>query len=169
MKLKDIHNWSTERISQRVLYALVILAILVFGLFYLIGYDRPYDEDPNFNAPLFTDAVIILMIVLVLVTVAIAVWAVYSGLRKRGRADRLDNNIPVKKISYIVSVGTFVLLIFSFLIGSSSVMMINGKQFSDVLWLKVADMFIYASLILMFVALSAVVYGATRYYRKDRK
>ena len=29
------------------------LAVLVFGLFYLIGYDLPFDENPDFNAPLF--------------------------------------------------------------------------------------------------------------------
>lgn len=169
MKLSNIRNWSTERISQRILYALITLSVVVFCMFYLIGYNRPYAEDPNFNDPLLTDGLLILMVLLVIATMCIAVWSIYSGLRKRGKADRLDNNIPIKKISYSVSIGTFVLMIFTFLVGSSSMMMINGKQYVEAFWLKTADMFISSSLILILVAIFAVVFGTTRYYRKDRR
>ncbi len=44
-------NKSAENISQRIFYLLIGLAILVFGLFFLVGYDMPFDENPDFNAP----------------------------------------------------------------------------------------------------------------------
>ena len=37
------------------------LAVVVFALFFLVGYDMPFLENPDFNAPLFTDVLIILM------------------------------------------------------------------------------------------------------------
>ena len=47
MKLK-IFIIGQQNAFPSVFYTLwSFLATLVFGLFYLIGYDRPYDEDPN--------------------------------------------------------------------------------------------------------------------------
>ena len=63
-KLSDIRNWTTERVSQRVLYVVIAFTVIVFGLFYTIGYDRPFDDDPSFNAPLFTDLLLAFMFVL---------------------------------------------------------------------------------------------------------
>ena len=48
-------------------------------------------------------------------------------------------------------------------------MMINGQKYADTLWLKAADMFIYTALLLLIAAIGAVVYGATRYYRKEKR
>ena len=60
-KFKVQSNKSAEQISQKVFRLMIGLAVLVFGLFYLIGYDLPFDENPDFNAPLFTDVLIFLM------------------------------------------------------------------------------------------------------------
>lgn len=68
--------WSTEKRSSRVLYALVGLIIIVFALFWLIGFDRPFDDDPNFNSPLFTDALLIVTALIFLFGVGLAVWSV---------------------------------------------------------------------------------------------
>ena len=48
-------------------------------------------------------------------------------------------------------------------------MIINGKPFSDWIWLKVSDMFIFTSILLLVIAFGAVVFGATRYIRRERK
>lgn len=169
MKLSNIHRWPTERLSQRILYVLIGMATVIFSLFYVIGYDHPYAINPNFNAPLFTDAIIWLMFVLVLGAVGLTFWAVWTGLRKRGKSGRLDNNIPVKQISYAISIGTVVLAAVTFGLGSSSEMLINSRKYADTLWLKTADMFIYTGGLLLIAAVAAVVYGATRYYRKEKR
>ncbi len=41
-----------EKISQQVFYIMIGLAVLVFGLFFLVGYDFAFRENPDFNAPL---------------------------------------------------------------------------------------------------------------------
>ena len=65
MKLHNIAHWPTERISQRVLYLLIALTVMVFALFYFVAYDRPFADDPSFNAPLFTDLLLVFMLLLV--------------------------------------------------------------------------------------------------------
>ena len=50
-----------EQLSTRVLYVLVALVVIVFGAFFLIGYDVPYEDHPSFNASLLTEAVLVFM------------------------------------------------------------------------------------------------------------
>lgn len=164
--IKQWREWPTEKISSRVLYVLAGIAVLIFVLFWLIGYDRPYEEDPNFSEPLFTGMLLVFIELLFLLSVAIAAWSMVRALKIRGKAEAMDNNIPVKKIGYGVAIGTVALLLVSFALSSTTPMKINGATFNNVLWLKVADMFIVTSLTLMLVAVGAVVYGSTKYRRK---
>ena len=57
--LHGIRKLDAEQVSTRVLYVLVALAVVVFGAFFLIGYDQPYEDDPQFNAPVLTDVVLV--------------------------------------------------------------------------------------------------------------
>lgn len=158
---------SVERQSSYVLYVLVALVAVVFVLFWLIGYDRPFDENPNFDAPLFTDAVLLLGYLLILGAIGCAVWTTARTLRIRGKGESYDNNIPVKRIGYIIVAGVFVLMLLTLLCGSDTAMNINGTTFSDRFWLKAADMFICTSLCLLAAAIGTAIYGATRYNRKS--
>lgn len=169
IRISKIRDLSTEKISQRVLYGLIGLTVLIFALFFLVGYDLPYIDDPSFNAPLLTDVLLGFMVVLVIVAIAVAVLAVVRAVKKSGRSESMVNNISVKKITVAVLILLAVLLLGTFLLGSSQSLLINGKDFTDTLWLKVADMFVNTSLILIVVAAVAVIYGATRYYRKAEK
>lgn len=164
MKPAFTHNWSTERISQRVFYVLIGVIVLVFALFYLVGFNLPFIEDPAFKAPFFTGAVLVLMYLLLLGALCTAAWAVYTTLKKRGKGGRMDNNIPVKKLAYGMLFITLGLLVFTFLFGSTGAMLINGKDYTDAFWLRMADMFINTTAVLMVIAIGAAIFGATRYY-----
>ena len=74
-KFKVQSNKSSENISQRIFYLLIGLAVLVFGLFFLVGYDMPFVENPDFNAPLFTDVLIVLMWLFLIGGVGLAVYS----------------------------------------------------------------------------------------------
>lgn len=167
MKFPSLHHRSTERISQYILYALIALTALLFVLFWAVGYDRPFEDDPNFVEPLFTNALLVFMFLLLVAAVAVAAWAVSRSLKKRGHGERMSNNIPIKLISYSVTGLTCVLLVLTFLFGSSSSITINGNAFADYFWLKMSDMFVNTSLGMILIALGAVVFGLTRYYRKS--
>ena len=48
-------------------------------------------------------------------------------------------------------------------------MMVNGAHFTDAFWLRVTDMFVNTSLSLLVIAAGVVIFGATRYYRKEHQ
>ena len=60
-----------EALSRLALYAVIGLAVVVYALFMLIGYDLPQATDPTFSAPLLTP----LLIAFVELTVVAAVVA----------------------------------------------------------------------------------------------
>ena len=156
-----------EKLSSRVLYSVVGVECLLFALFWLIGFGRPSEDDPNYSDPLFTDAVIVFMEVLTFVTLCIAIWSVAKGLKIRGKGEKEENNVPVKKIGYSVALGTAALLLLTFVFGSSAPLPINGVPYTHVFWLKATDMLIFSSLVLMVVAVGAMVFGATKYVRRN--
>ena len=152
----------TEKISQTVLYVIIGISAVVFALFYLVGYNMQSVEDPSFNAPLLTDALLILMMLLLVIA------AVCIGLRKRDPSDKVVNGVPAAKISTITFGVTFVLLLVTFIFGSTDTMMINGHQFNDVVSLKLTDMFVMTSIVMIVLAVIAVIFGYTRYIRKGK-
>ena len=165
----NINGWkrlSAEQISQRILYVLTAVTVLVFGLFYSVGFDRLFIDNPDFNAPLFTDVLLGLIYFMLFVAFAVGVCALVGESRKRRDEERVVNGIPKSKISLLVFGGTFILLALFGVLGSSEPIMINGRMFTDRFWLKATDLFINTSLVLLLMVIVAVIYGATRYYRK---
>ena len=169
MKIKDIKGWQTERISQRVFYVLIGLAVLVFGLFFLVGYDMPFEENPDFTAPLFTDVLIVLMWLLLLMALGLSVYSIVKGYRLSVKEEKMSNGIPENKIFRITWLATLAILVVTFLVGSSVPMLINGSEYGDWMWLKVSDMFVTTSVLMLIGAFGAVAFGATRYIRKERR
>ena len=159
MKRLNIHqlrSWPAEKISSRALYLLVGIALVIFVLFWLVGYDRPFEDDPNFNAPLFTNALLLLMVLYLMLGIGFS----------RGKTEVVENGIPVKKIGYLVAGSVVVLLLLTFALGSTAPMKINGATYASGFWLRASDMFIVTSLVMMLIAVAAVIYGATKYNRK---
>lgn len=166
LSVKDLRHWPTDRLSGRVLLVLIVLSAVVFGLFFTVGYDIPFEEDANFNAPLFTDALLVFMYVMLAVAIAVAIVAMARGIKMRDDGEKVSNGIPAVRIAY-GTVGLLVAsLIFTFVCGSSEPMKINGETFAETFWLKATDMFINTSLILMAVAVIAVCYGLSGRNRK---
>ena len=169
MKLKQIIHWPTERISQRVLYLLMGIVGIVFVLFFFVGFDQPYMEDPDFNAPLFTDAVLLLGFFFLLLVVVLVLTRVLLDIRRwHGEGDGYENNVPRRKITHGLLFLLLAVVVLSAFVASAEPLRINDMVFSDRLWLKVADMFIYTGLVLLVAAIAAVSYGATRYKRKGK-
>ena len=159
MKIKHLKSWGTERLSQRLLYILVGVSAVVFALFYLVGYDLPFDENPDFNAPLFTDVLIVLMVLVLLLALCMIGFSAWRSHRSGSRQDAVVNGVPARKIARITWFSTFGLL----------VMLVNGNDYNDWFWLKLSDMFVLASVMLLIAAIGVVLFGVTRYVRKDRK
>ena len=169
MNLKNrFAKLAEERISQRVLYVLIGIAALVFVLFFSVGFYAPFAENPAFNAPLLTDALIVFMWILLGLTVLVMLLSVFHTVKTISVKQRVVNGIPTYKITIAVFGTTFLCLVLSFLFGSSESMVINGATYADKFWLKASDMFVTSSLVLLLAAIGASVFGATRYYRKRK-
>ena len=151
-KLKAKHK-SAEQISQQVFFILIGLAVLVFGLFFLVGYDMPFEENPDFNAPLFTDVLIVLMWLFLIGGVGLAVYSMIRDYRG-AKSEAVVNGVPVRRIFRITWLGTLAILVLSFLLGSSDSMLINGENYADWIWLKLSDMFVITLLIFFLVTTS---------------
>lgn len=164
--LEHISGISAERLSTRVLYALVALAAVVFVVFFAVGYDRPWPEDPSFNEPLLTDAVLWFIYILVICACAAALCSLVRAFRLRDKADNVINNLPAAKIKCCTFGLLIVLLVLTFLLGSAEPVLVNGKMFTDSTWLKLTDMFLNTSLVLLVVAAAGVAFGLSGCSRK---
>ena len=169
MKCFSFHklaSWPAERLSSRVLFVLIGIVCVVFLLFWLVGFDLPFDDDPNFTAPLFTNLLLALIYILTLLAVGMGVWSLLRTLKVRGKSESIDNNIPIRKISYAVVFTTLGSMLLFFSAGSSQPMTINGVSYTDSFWLKMSDMFVCTSLFMIAAGVAVVIYCATKYNRK---
>lgn len=166
MKIPDFRHWTTETVSTRVFYLLVALVVALFALFRIVGYDTPYVENPDFNAPLLTGVLVWFMILLTLAALVLTVWGAVRGMRMNSTENRVVNNVPARRISVCVAVGTVAVLLLTFALSDTGSLRVNGAEYADGFWLRVAGMFVGTSIIMIVAAAGAVVYGSTRYIRK---
>lgn len=164
-KIVDLRHLTAMQLSSRIFYILIGVIVVLFALFWIIGYDMPYDDNPDYSAPLLTDALIWFMIVLTFATLGLAVLGAVNGVRKNKGENVVVNNVPVRRISVAVVVGTVLSFVLTYALSSTDALMVNGERFTDTFWLRTAGMFIGTSLLLIVVAVGAIVYGSTRYIR----
>ena len=166
--MRPLRHCPTERISHRVLYVLIAITVVVYALFALVGFQIPYELDPSMNAPLFTDLLIWLgWFSLFLTLVLASVSTIHSHKLTPREAER--NGIANLRLSLVTWIALFCCMVLTFALGSDNPMPINGQDYEDAFWLKAADMFVYTSLILLVAAVGAMIFGATRYIRGNRK
>lgn len=163
-RLQNKQKWPAERISHWVIVAEVALTAVVFALFYLVGFEMPYYENPDFNAPLLTDMLIVFMELMLAATILTCLVAVARKLRKKSRAS-LVNGINTSKILIGVVMLVAVLLALTFILGSGEEMLINGKIFDNVLLLKLTDMFVHSSIVLLALTTIAAFWGTLRHLK----
>lgn len=95
--LFEFRKKSAEQVSQRIFYILIALAVLVFGLFFLVGYDMPFEENPDFTAPLFTDVLIGLMWLFLVGGIGLAIYSMWKDYRG-SRSEAVVNGVLVRRI-----------------------------------------------------------------------
>ncbi len=103
------------------------------------------------------DFLLVLMYIAVIATLVVTGWSAARSLSLRDHSQRVVNNIPVRRIAWATAALFFLLLIVGFLVGSSAPMTVNGEDYSRWFWLKVSDMFIFTSALLIIIAAVLVV------------
>ena len=71
-----------SRLSHAVLVVLVAITVVVFGAFWLVGFNMPFMDDPQFNAPLLTDLVIVFVYIMLFMAVGAVALSMSGWVRR---------------------------------------------------------------------------------------
>jgi hypothetical protein len=104
------------------------------------------------------------MFLLLIGTLAVACFAKWHSVRTN-HSPAVVNGIHGKRITLCVTIGTIVLLAFLFALPSSSIY-VNGEMFEEKIWLRAANMFVVASVLLIIIGIGAILFGIIRNRRK---
>src|SRR5574344_154844 len=70
-----------DKISNIILWILMGISIIIIALFYIVGFDTPWEEDPKQNNPVCTDALLIWTALLTVIS-AICMFASFISYIK---------------------------------------------------------------------------------------
>ena len=145
-----------QNISKYAMLCVIGVSVLVFLLFFLIGWEDSYEGD--FNVPYFTSLLLVWMYLTVAVTAALTVWAVVKGVQStKGNDPAATTGVPGGK----VILGTIALLVVSLIpglvigFGESEFTAADGTVTSAA-GVMVVDIFIWSIYILTIAAVAAV-------------
>lgn len=112
-----------EKFSKYLLGGLIGISVLIFALFFFVGFGEPYEENPKMNAPIFTDGVLILMGVFVIVCLICMIGSFVRYIMEFGLSKSIiyQFGLPVAAIGIGLAIGATML---------DSELLINNK-----LWL----------------------------------
>ena len=150
-------NLPEGRVARLVLGALTSMALLIFCLFLFVGFATPSMLIPGFYEPQFTDTLLIYMYVIVTVAVVIMIISIGFGAWRRGWTIKVKCGVPVTAIVLCVLVLLVITMLTTFAMADTNAITIGGKPYEDTLWLRLSDMFINTTLVLLVVAVLLMV------------
>lgn len=108
---------------------------------------------------LFVDIVLWAVYLTLGVGIVAAVWSAVHGVRTHEASNDAMASRRTSMIGYATAGLVAVVLLLTYLLSSSQPVVSNGKPFTDVLWLRLTDMFVFTSIVLICVC-SAIVVAA---------
>ncbi len=154
-RMRRIKDRSASTTVFRIMLALIVL---VFVLFYTVGYRHTDNDIPQFNAPLLTGVLVAVAILFVCGTLAMMLWSALRSHRKGMPFwKQKENGVPKGMITLVTFCAVFVLMQLTFGFGSSREIQINNQPYANVMWLKAANMFIVTAAVMLAVAIGAIV------------
>lgn len=95
------------------------------------------------------------------VSMAAIFWSLFRTMKHQRHDDGVVHNIPRRKIALSILATVVVILIATFSLGSTEPVTIGLSTFNDPFWLRVANMLICTSIILIIIPLLHIIF-----YRK---
>ena len=143
------------------------VTIIVFALFMLVGFDTPYEENPKMNAPLLTDAVIILSLVLIIAAACVTIWSAFMQF-KTGNTTSKDEGIAGKTglFATLAFVASIVIGIIVGVANSGEHLLINGKDWNNPTDIILTDTSMISIAILTVLSVAAVIYSMVAQNKK---
>ncbi len=117
-------------------------------------------------APFYVDLLLWAIYLLLVLAVGLIAWSTVRGLRLRKGQPATTNGVPTRLIAWASLLVLVLTLALTYLTGNATPLMSNGKPFDDAFWLRVSDMFINTSIVLIVLAAVAVGFGMSGVSRK---
>jgi hypothetical protein len=161
-----IEKSKEQKYSDLVLWTIMGISAIVLVIFFAWGYNTPYEENPDFIAPLFSDGLIILQVVLIILCAFLMVGGAINSLTIGGKkneelttiADKVSNPIAWGTMAASLVVG----IIYGITYQNES-MIINNKAWQNPTESIMADICIWSIGILILGTVIAGIYSmATR-------
>ena len=121
------------------------------------------------TTPLYIDLLIYAMYALLLLAIGFTAWSMVRSARRQGANSSRSNGVPSRRIGIFTLLLLMISLVVTYLLASPRPIVINGKPFIDRFWLRVSDMLIYTSGILIVIAVIAIIVGYSGIVRKLKR
>ena len=147
-----------EKLSKYTLWAGMGISIVILILFYVIGFDNEFVENPKFNDPALTDVLLIWTYFLVAVAVIVTLWSLFHGLTTKGTGTSKDTGLAAhtSSIAWGICVVSLILgAIYGFMVKDET-LFINNKA-----WTGPTDIIITDTCMISIVILTIVTVVAT--------
>lgn len=156
----------TEKLSRYALNTCIVIILVIFALFFGVGYDNPQGD---YNAPQFTEVLMYLMYILTAVTALLAVWSAIKSVKDSmgGNAENLSG-VPGGKISVFAVIVMLASLAIGFFpnMNETEFVTASGAVTSPTM-VTITDMFIISIYIMLAVAALAVIVNMTGVIKKS--
>ena len=151
-----------ELISKIALWVLIGISIAVLAVFLFIGYDTPYEEDPKFINPEYTDVLLVWTYLIIAITAVATIAAVIIGFVNGSRKSLHEEKGLASKAG-IIAWGIFIIsLAAGIAIGFANkgeTLLINGKDWNDPTDIIMTDASMISILCLTIVTVLATVFS----------
>ncbi|MBF1434205.1 MAG: hypothetical protein HXN49_03490, partial [Prevotella nanceiensis] len=111
MKKNNLKIKDNKRLANISLRVLCLLTLVIFSLFFLVGYDMPSLTNEGMVEPLLTNTVLVFTYIVLFLSIAIAVWSLIKEFLLGAQLPSIQNGIKVKLIrnSTFISVPTLLI------------------------------------------------------------
>lgn len=141
-----------EKVSKYTLTTLMVVSIAIFILFFAVGYDTPWEENPKMNNPQFTDVLCIWTYFLV----AVAAVSMFGSFIMYIKEHGLDKSIMYVWGLPILSIGIGVAIGLS---NQNEVLLINGERFQNPTDIILTDASMISIIVLSIIAIAVTIWS----------
>ncbi len=137
------------------------ISIIVLILFFVVGYDRPFEENPKFTDPMLTDALLIWTYFLVAVAIIVTLWSLIHGATTKGTGTMKETGLVAKTgiISWGICLASLIAGAAYGFMGTDENMLINGKDWNDPFDIIITDASMISIIVLIIVTIAATAYS----------
>ena len=141
-----------QKFTTKMLYILFAISAVVILLFFVVGFDNPWEKNPTINDPVFTDVLLWWNIILCVACFCTMVWSFAKYVKEYGfnKSYLYTWGLPVASLIIGLVVG---------LIKQNEHLMINGKDWCIPSDNILTDTCMISIGILLLIAFAALIYS----------